>query len=33
MKEPYLANNAPEEFVIQEYVASYMKIEDSDEAR
>jgi hypothetical protein len=27
MKEPYLADNHKNEYVIQEYVASFMKIE------
>ena len=30
MKEPYLANNHKNEYVIQEYVASFMKIEEKD---
>jgi hypothetical protein len=31
MGEPYLADNAQDEFVLQEYVASYMKIKEADE--
>lgn len=30
MGEPYLADNAKDEFVLQEYVASYMKIKPND---
>ena len=30
MGEPYLADNAKDEFVLQEYVASYMKIKPNN---